>query len=50
LKIKQLKLFIAYIYFFIINFMLSENIRKSWKNFWLSKNHKELKPSPLVPQ
>ena len=30
--------------------MLSENIRKSWNNFWLEQNHKELKPAPLIPQ
>jgi len=32
--------------------MLSENIRKEWKKFWEDKarNHKELKPAPLVPQ
>ena len=30
--------------------MLSENIRKSWNSFWLNSNHKELRPSPLIPQ
>jgi len=32
--------------------MLSEKIRQEWKKFWESesRNHKELKPAPLVPQ
>ncbi len=32
--------------------MKSEEIRKKWKEFWESspRNHKELKPAPLVPE
>jgi alanyl-tRNA synthetase len=32
--------------------MQSEEIRKKWKEFWESapRNHKELKPAPLVPE
>jgi len=32
--------------------MQSEQIRKKWKEFWESapRNHKELKPAPLVPE
>ena len=32
--------------------MKSEQIRKEWKKFWEDKirNHKELKPAPLVPE